>query len=34
MNFLKHPLSREFGQDFPIVQYVDDTLIILPIEAL
>jgi hypothetical protein len=34
MNLLKHPLSREFGQDFPIVQCVDDTLIILPIEAL
>jgi hypothetical protein len=34
MNLLKHPLSRDFGQDFSIVQYVDDTLIILLAEVV
>jgi hypothetical protein len=33
MNLLKHPLNRDYGQDYPIVQYADDTLIILPAEA-
>jgi hypothetical protein len=32
-NLLKHPLSRSFGQDYPIVQYADDTLIILHVDA-
>jgi retron-type reverse transcriptase len=26
-NILKHPLSKDFGQDYPIVQYADDTLV-------
>jgi len=30
---LKHPLSENFGGDYPIIQYVDDTLLILPTEA-
>jgi hypothetical protein len=34
MNLLNHPLSKVFGQDYPIIQYADDTLIILPAEAL
>jgi hypothetical protein len=25
-----HPLGPDFGGDFPIIQYVDDTLVILP----
>ena len=29
MGILKHPLSDTFGGDFPIVQYADDTLLIL-----
>jgi hypothetical protein len=33
MNVLKHPLSKEFDQDYPIVQYTDDTLIIMPADA-
>jgi hypothetical protein len=34
MNLLNHPLRKDFGQDYPIIQYADDTLIILPAEAL
>ena len=30
---LKHPLSEEFQDDYPIVQYVDDTLLVLPGDA-
>ena len=30
---LKHPLSEDFGEDFPIVQYAYDTLLILPTDA-
>ena len=30
---LKHPLSDSFGGDYPILQYSDDTLLILPGEA-
>ena len=30
---LKHPLSESFGGDFPIIQYTDDTLLILPGDA-
>ena len=30
---LKHPLSENFGGDYPIIQYVEDTLLILPTEA-
>jgi hypothetical protein len=30
LNLLKHPLSRDFGQSCSIVQYANDTLIILP----
>jgi len=33
MGILKHPLSDTFGGDFPIVQYDDDTLLILPGDA-
>lgn len=31
---LKHPLSDNFGGDFPIVQYADDILVILPGDAI
>lgn len=27
---ISHPLSEDFGGDFPIIQYADDTLMILP----
>jgi hypothetical protein len=27
---LSHPLRPDFGGDFPIIQYVGDTLVILP----
>lgn len=30
---LKHPLSDSFGGDYPIIQYADDTLLILPGDA-
>ena len=30
---LKHPLSEDIGGDFPIIQYADDTLLILPGDA-
>jgi hypothetical protein len=30
---LKHPISDDFGGDYPIVQYADDTLLILLGEA-
>lgn len=30
-NILKHPLGPTFGGDFPIIQYADDTLIVLPL---
>jgi hypothetical protein len=33
MNTLHHPLSKDFDHDYPIVQYVDDTLIIMPADA-
>jgi hypothetical protein len=33
MGVMKHPLSEDFGGDYPIVQYADDTLLILPAEA-
>lgn len=29
---LAHPLGDSFGGDYPIVQYVDDTLIVMPTE--
>lgn len=31
-NVLAHPLGNSFGGDFPIIQYADDTLVILPAE--
>jgi hypothetical protein len=34
MNLLKHALNQDFGQDYPIVQYADDNLIILPTDAI
>jgi hypothetical protein len=34
VNLINHSLSRDFGQDFPIVQYVVDILIIVPTEAV
>jgi hypothetical protein len=30
LGVLKHPISDNFGGDFPILQYADDTLLILP----
>lgn len=33
IGILKHPLSDDFGGDFPILQYADDTLLILPAYA-
>jgi len=30
---IKHPLSDDFGGDFPIIQYADDTLLILPCDG-
>lgn len=32
-NILSHPLGQDFGGDYPIVQYVDDTLLVLPADA-
>jgi retron-type reverse transcriptase len=29
MSILKHPICEDFGSNFPIVQYADDTLLIL-----
>jgi hypothetical protein len=29
---LKHPLGDSFGRDYPIVQYADDMLLIMPTE--
>lgn len=29
-NLISHPLGHEFGGDYPIIQYADDTLIIMP----
>lgn len=31
---VKHPLSENFGGDYPIIQYADDTLLVLPVDAL
>jgi len=33
MGILKHPISEDFVGDFSIVQYADDTLLILPATA-
>jgi hypothetical protein len=33
LDLLKHHLNKDFGQDYHIVQYADDTLIILPSDA-
>jgi hypothetical protein len=33
MGVLRHPISYNFGGDFPILQYADDTLLILPGDA-
>lgn len=30
---LKHPIAENFGGDYPILQYADDTLLILPGDA-
>lgn len=30
---LSHPLGPDFGGDYPIVQYADDTLLIMPADA-
>lgn len=30
---ISHPISYNFGGDYPIVQYADDTLLILPADA-
>jgi hypothetical protein len=29
MGLLRLPLSQHYGQDFPIIQYVDDTILIM-----
>jgi hypothetical protein len=29
---LSHPLGNDFGGDYPIIQYADDTLVILPVD--
>jgi hypothetical protein len=34
MNLLKHHLGHNYGYDYHIVQYADDTLIILPADAI
>jgi len=31
---LKHPISNDFKEHFPIVQYADDILLILPADAM
>jgi hypothetical protein len=33
MNILRHPLSKDFDQDYPIIQYAGDTLIVMPADA-
>lgn len=33
LGVLKHPLCENFGGDFPLIQYADDTLVILPADA-
>jgi hypothetical protein len=33
MNLISLPLLSSYGQAYPIVQYADDTLIIMPAEA-
>jgi hypothetical protein len=33
MNLLYHPFNRDYGQDYPNVQFANDTLIILPTDA-
>jgi hypothetical protein len=32
-NLIQLPIGNSFGQDFPIIQYADDTLIIMPADA-
>jgi hypothetical protein len=31
---LRHPISNGFEEQFPIMQYADDTLLILPADAM
>ena len=33
MGVLRHPIIDNFGGDYPILQYADDTLLILPGDA-
>jgi hypothetical protein len=33
MGVLKHSITENFGGDYPILQYADDTLLILPVDA-
>lgn len=33
LGVIKHPLEENFGADYPIVQYADDTLLIMPADA-
>lgn len=33
LGILKHPISESFGGEFPLIQYADDTLVILPTDA-
>lgn len=32
-NIITHPLGQDFGGDYPIVQYVDDTLLVMLAES-
>jgi hypothetical protein len=34
LNLLKHPPGKDYGYDYPMLQYANDTIIILPAEAL
>lgn len=33
LEVLKHPLGQSFQGDYPVIQYVDDTLIVMPADA-
>jgi hypothetical protein len=33
LNLLKHPPGKDYGYDYPMLQYANDTIIILPAEA-
>lgn len=33
LGVLKHPLGPSFEGDYPVIQYADDTLIVMPADA-